>query len=104
MLVGLVLVSLFIWFAENLSTFAAAWVYPNQRDGWRLVLPVTASQVVARPPAVRLDVRARHGARRDGVHGAAADSLVSRGIGPIGLTASEVAIEARQLINQFNQT
>jgi len=38
------------------------------------------------------------------LHGAAADSLASRGIGPIGLTASEVAIEARQLINQFNQT
>lgn len=37
------------------------------------------------------------------LHGAAADSIVSRGIGPIGLTASEVAIEARQLINQFNQ-
>lgn len=37
------------------------------------------------------------------LHGAAADSLVSRGIGPIGLTASEVAIEARHLINQFNQ-
>jgi len=37
------------------------------------------------------------------LHGAAADSLVNRGIGPIGLTASEVAIEARQLINQLSQ-
>lgn len=37
------------------------------------------------------------------LHGTAADSLVSRGIGPIGLTASEVAIEARHLINQFSQ-
>lgn len=37
------------------------------------------------------------------LHGAAADSLVAQGIGPIGLTASEVAIEARHLINQFNQ-
>lgn len=37
MLVGLLLVSLFIWFAENLGTFAAAWVYPSQADGWRLV-------------------------------------------------------------------
>lgn len=36
-LLGLLLVSLFIWFAENLGTFAAAWVYPDQRDGWRLV-------------------------------------------------------------------
>lgn len=37
MVVGLVLVSLFIWFAENLGTFASAWRYPNQRDGWHLV-------------------------------------------------------------------
>lgn len=37
MLMGAVLVALFIWFAENLGTFAAAWVYPNQRDGWELV-------------------------------------------------------------------
>jgi len=33
------------------------------------------------------------------LHGAAADALVKKGIGPIGLTASEVAVEARQLIN-----
>jgi uncharacterized membrane protein YoaT (DUF817 family) len=37
MLVGLMLVSLFIWFAENLGTFAAAWVYPSQANGWKLV-------------------------------------------------------------------
>ena len=37
MLVGALLVSLFIWFAENLGTFAAAWVYPSQRDGWHMV-------------------------------------------------------------------
>ncbi len=37
MLVGLVLVALFIWIAENLGTFAMAWVYPSQRDGWHLV-------------------------------------------------------------------
>jgi len=37
------------------------------------------------------------------LHGAAADSLVAQSIGPIGLTASEVAIEARYLINQFKQ-
>jgi hydroxyethylthiazole kinase-like uncharacterized protein yjeF len=36
------------------------------------------------------------------VHGAAADSLVALGIGPIGLTASEVAKEARNIINQLN--
>lgn len=37
MLLGLLLVSLFIWFAENLGTFAAAWVYPSQQAGWHLV-------------------------------------------------------------------
>jgi uncharacterized membrane protein YoaT (DUF817 family) len=37
MLIGLLLVALFIWFAENLGTFAAAWVYPSQRDGWHMV-------------------------------------------------------------------
>ena len=36
-IVGFVLVSLFIWIAENLGTFASAWVYPNQRNGWHLV-------------------------------------------------------------------
>jgi uncharacterized membrane protein YoaT (DUF817 family) len=33
-IVGLLLVALFIWFAENLGTFASAWIYPSQRDGW----------------------------------------------------------------------
>ena len=37
MLLGLVLVSFFIWLAENLGTFASAWVYPSQRDGWHMV-------------------------------------------------------------------
>jgi len=36
------------------------------------------------------------------VHGAAADALVARGIGPSGLTASEVSIEARNIINQLS--
>lgn len=36
------------------------------------------------------------------VHGAAADALVERGIGPVGLTASEVALEARDIINRLN--
>ena len=36
-LLGLTLVALFIWFAENLGTFASAWVYPSQRHGWHLV-------------------------------------------------------------------
>jgi uncharacterized membrane protein YoaT (DUF817 family) len=37
LLLGLVLVALFIWFAENIGTFTAAWAYPNQRHGWQLV-------------------------------------------------------------------
>ena len=37
MLMGAVLVSLFIWFAENLGTFAGAWIYPSQADGWHMV-------------------------------------------------------------------
>ena len=36
------------------------------------------------------------------VHGAAADALVKKGIGPTGLTASEVALEARNIINKLN--
>lgn len=37
LLVGLVLVALFIWFAENIGTFTAAWVYPSQKAGWHMV-------------------------------------------------------------------
>ena len=37
------------------------------------------------------------------VHGAAADALVAQGIGPVGLTASEVAKQARDIINQLNK-
>lgn len=36
------------------------------------------------------------------VHGTAADSVVAQGVGPVGLTASEVAKEARNIINQLN--
>ena len=35
------------------------------------------------------------------LHGAAADSLVADGVGPAGLTASEVALEARNLLNNW---
>lgn len=34
------------------------------------------------------------------LHGAAADALVEEGIGPVGLTASEVAMKARDLLNR----
>jgi len=33
------------------------------------------------------------------LHGAAADTLVARGRGPVGLTASEIALECRRLLN-----
>ena len=35
------------------------------------------------------------------LHGAAADALLERGIGPVGLTASEVAYAARELLNRW---
>ena len=37
LLVGWGLVALFIWFAENIGTFARAWTYPSQNDGWHMV-------------------------------------------------------------------
>lgn len=37
LLLGFVLVALFIWLAENLGTYAAAWRYPFQRAGWQPV-------------------------------------------------------------------
>jgi uncharacterized membrane protein YoaT (DUF817 family) len=44
LVVGWILVALFIWFAENLSTWARVWIYPNQGDGWQ---PVSISKLVA---------------------------------------------------------
>lgn len=38
------------------------------------------------------------------VHGAAADALVKKGVGPAGLTASEVAIEVRHIINKLSMS
>jgi uncharacterized membrane protein YoaT (DUF817 family) len=37
LLLGLVLVSLFIWFSENIGTFTKTWLYPSQRLGWSMV-------------------------------------------------------------------
>ncbi|MEM7568992.1 MAG: DUF817 domain-containing protein [Pseudomonadota bacterium] len=39
MLLGWFLVAAFIWIAENASTFANAWVYPNQQLSWSMVSP-----------------------------------------------------------------
>ena len=37
LLLGLVLVTAFIWIAENIGTFTRTWLYPNQRSAWSLV-------------------------------------------------------------------
>ena len=37
LLPGFLLVALFIWIAENLSTYARVWIYPDQLDGWKLI-------------------------------------------------------------------
>lgn len=43
-LLGFGLVAVFIWLAENLGTFARAWVYPSQESGWH---PVSIHKVGA---------------------------------------------------------
>lgn len=37
LVIGFGLVALFIWFAENIGTFARAWTYPGQGDTWQIV-------------------------------------------------------------------
>ena len=37
LIIGLFLVALFIWFAENLGTYARAWSYPGQETAWHMV-------------------------------------------------------------------
>ena len=37
LLLGWLLVALFIWFAENIATYANIWIYPNQADSWSMV-------------------------------------------------------------------
>ncbi|MBD7918217.1 DUF817 domain-containing protein [Cellulomonas sp. Sa3CUA2] len=36
-LAAFALVATFIWVAENVATFAGAWLYPSQVDGWHVV-------------------------------------------------------------------
>lgn len=43
LLLGWFLVALFIWFAENLATFANIWIYPNQSVHWQMVSPAKLS-------------------------------------------------------------
>jgi uncharacterized membrane protein YoaT (DUF817 family) len=37
LLLGLVLVSVLIWFSENIGTFTQTWLYPSQQHGWSMV-------------------------------------------------------------------
>jgi uncharacterized membrane protein YoaT (DUF817 family) len=37
LLLGWALVALFIWFAENIATYANIWIYPNQQSAWQMV-------------------------------------------------------------------
>ncbi len=37
LLLGLLLVTAFIWVAENVGTFTRTWLYPSQRSAWSLV-------------------------------------------------------------------
>jgi uncharacterized membrane protein YoaT (DUF817 family) len=39
LLLATVLAASFVWIAENLGTFAGAWIYPSQRHGWTFVSP-----------------------------------------------------------------
>jgi uncharacterized membrane protein YoaT (DUF817 family) len=40
LLLAAALTALFIWVAENIGTASAAWIYPSQKGGWKLV-PIT---------------------------------------------------------------
>lgn len=42
LVIGFLLVALFIWFAENIGTFARAWSYPGQEHVWQ---PVSLSKL-----------------------------------------------------------
>jgi len=37
LVLGFGLIALFVWFAENIGTFTAVWLYPHQARGWELV-------------------------------------------------------------------
>jgi uncharacterized membrane protein YoaT (DUF817 family) len=37
LLLGLLLVSLFIWLSENIGTYTKTWLYPAQHHGWAMV-------------------------------------------------------------------
>jgi uncharacterized membrane protein YoaT (DUF817 family) len=70
LLLGLVLVSVFIWLSENIGTFTKIWLYPSQRLGWSmvsfdklgswfllLIISYTLVSLVNAPRDKRMDVR-----------------------------------------------
>jgi uncharacterized membrane protein YoaT (DUF817 family) len=72
LLLGLLLVAVFIWFAENIGTFTKTWLYPNQREGWSmvsfgkfgswfllLIISYTLVALIKRPRELRADVQGR---------------------------------------------
>ncbi|MEJ3405763.1 DUF817 domain-containing protein [Rathayibacter sp. YIM 133350] len=44
LLLAFALVAIFIWLAENIATWAGAWLYPSQVGGWE---PVSASKLIS---------------------------------------------------------
>lgn len=84
MLVGFLLVALFIWFAENVGTFTATWVYPSQNHGWRpvglaklgswyllMMLSFVLVSIVHRPEPADVEAKAPSGSRSPGTAGEA---------------------------------
>jgi uncharacterized membrane protein YoaT (DUF817 family) len=91
LVVGFLLVTLFIWFAENIGTASRVWLYPNQRAGWAMVawgkfgswyLLMIVSYVlvtlVSRPRAVRRPAQGED--RPSGGAGIVSDRLGSGGL------------------------
>lgn len=37
LLVAFALIALFIWLAENISTYTSVWLYPDQLQQWQMV-------------------------------------------------------------------
>ena len=65
-------------------------------------LPLTGSVAAVAAQGVRHDVNLwESSCIAVELHASAADSLVSKGIGPIGLTPSETILEMRSLLNKL---
>jgi len=65
LLVGWLLVALFIWLAENLGTFARAWAYPGQENGWTMFSPAKLGAWYLLMYISFVLVSTVHGARRN---------------------------------------